>query len=129
MPGPALTTASSLTLMQLHDVLDKVGSTGVWGAVAAGLAAIALFAGIARLKRQDLPANFPKDPEAAQAKYALAYSQLEEAIASNPGGADDLINALKGRAAAQLSLSAFVEARADTLNSKDPDKKPNRGPK
>jgi hypothetical protein len=126
MPEPALTTASSLTLMQLHDVLDKVGNTGVWGAVAAGLPPTALFAGIARLKRHDLPANFPKDPEAAQAKYALAYSQLEEAIASNPGGAEDLINALKGRAAAQLSLSAFVEARVDKL-TKDSDKKTNRG--
>lgn len=99
----------------MHDVLEKVGGTGLLGAAAAFLAAVALFCGTAKIRRKDLPTGFPRDPEAAQAKYQLAYKQLEEAVAKTER-TDELIDALKGHTAAQLSLRTFLEATGKNQN-------------
>lgn len=102
----------------IHDVLTKVGQTGLLAALAAGLAAVALYSGTARLARKSLPEGFPADTEAAQAKYELAYRQLEEATGNNPQGIDELISALKGQPAAQLSLQAFSEAKSYKVSAR-----------
>mgnify|MGYP000042663294 CR=1 FL=1 len=63
--------------LTLHDVADKVGVLGLVGAVAAGLAAFALLAGVAQLKRKAMPRAYPGDAEALQTKYLLAFKQLK----------------------------------------------------
>lgn len=95
----------------LHDVADKVGNPGIIGAIAAGLATLALLAGVAQVKKKNLPQNFPADPDAAQAKYGLAFTQLQEALTDSADKTDNLLQALKNNPAAQLSISAFGQYR------------------
>ncbi len=45
---------------------------------AAGLSFVALMFGVGRLQRKALAADFPKDDDAAQSKYLLAFNQLTE---------------------------------------------------
>lgn len=101
-----------MNILFLHDVADKVGNPGIIGAIAAGLAMFALLAGVAQVKKKNLPPNFPADADAAQAKYALAFTQLQEALPdSDPDKIDTLVQALKNNPAAVLSLSAFDQYR------------------
>jgi hypothetical protein len=97
----------------LHDVADKVGNPGIIGAIAAGLATLALLAGVAQVKKKNLPQNFPADPDAAQAKYGLAFTQLQEALTDSADNdrTDNLLQAMKNNPAAQLSISAFGQYR------------------
>jgi len=94
---------SYLDYLFIHDVAAKVGSPGLIGAVAAGLATFALISGVAQLKRKSLPKAFPGDPEALQPKYFLAFKQLENEQ-SSPG---DLVEGARTNAAEELALSAF----------------------
>ena len=96
-----------LDIIFMHDVADKVGNPGVIGAIAAGLAMIALWSGVAKLKSKSLTKEFPSDPEALQAKYLLAFNQLEDASKESPEGIPPLLQALRANPAAHLALEAF----------------------
>jgi hypothetical protein len=102
-----LNLLNSLNYLFAHDVADKVGNPGVIGAIAAGLAMFALLSGVAKIQRKSLPKEFPADPEALQAKYLLAYRQLQDASEESPEGVKGLLTALKGNPAAYMALEAF----------------------
>lgn len=91
----------------MHDVAEKVGNPGVIGAIAAGLAMFALLSGVAKIQRKSLPKQFPGDPEALQAKYLLAFRQLEDASNASPEGVKGLLTSLKTNPAAYMALEAF----------------------
>ena len=96
----------------MHDLAATIGSSGAICAIcslAAGLAAVSLSQGTARIKKDGLPRSFPGDPEALQSKYALAFSQLEEARKGNPMGLTEIINNMRGQPAPALCLQAFEE--------------------
>lgn len=96
----------------IRDLATTIGSSGAISAMcalAAGLAAIALAAGVARLPKKNVPEHFPADAEARQGKYALAFSQLEEARQGHPEGLTNIIASMKGQPAAALGLQAFEE--------------------
>ncbi|MFA6210703.1 MAG: hypothetical protein WCT03_21135 [Candidatus Obscuribacterales bacterium] len=94
-------------LLYAHDVAEKVGNPGVIGAIAAGLAMFALLSGVAKIKRKSVAKEFPADPEALQAKYLLAFRQLQDATKDSPEGVDGLLKALKSNPAAYMALEAF----------------------
>lgn len=94
----------------LHDLATTVGNAAaisVLCAMSAGLAAVSLLAGVARLKRQDLPQDYPGDAEALQTKYVLAFEQLNDARKENPNGLKNLIAGLRGQPGPALCLTAF----------------------
>lgn len=96
----------------IRDLATTLGSSGAISAMcalAAGLAAIALAAGVARLPKKSVPEHFPADAEARQGKYALAFSQLAEARQGHPEGLTNIIASMKGQPAAALCLQAFEE--------------------
>lgn len=96
-----------LNSLLIHDVADKVGNPGVIGAIAAGLAMIALLSGVAKIQRKSVPNDFPDDPEALQPKYLLAFRQLQDASNDSPEGVKGLLTALKTNPAAYMALDAF----------------------
>lgn len=94
----------------LHDLATTVGNgaaISVLCAMAAGLAAVSLLAGVARLKRDSLPEDYPRDAEALQSKYVLAFDQLNDARKENPNGLQNLIAGLRGQPGPALCLTAF----------------------
>lgn len=115
---------------------DLAGTIGSYGAItalcslAAGLAAIALAAGVSRLQKKTLPEHFPGDAEARQSKYALAFNQLEEARQGHPEGLTEIISSMKGQQAAALCLQAFEEFSQSLEDEKQSGKaKPKSEPK
>lgn len=108
----------------LHDLATTVGNAAaisVLCAMAAGLAAISLLSGVARLKRDNLPEDYPRDAEALQSKYVLAFEQLNEARKENPNGLQNLIAGLRGQPGPALCLTAFDQFAA--AHSEDTDAK------
>lgn len=105
-----------MNFLFIHDVAEKVGNPGVIGAIAAGLAMFALLSGVAKLRRKSLPKEFPGDPEALQAKYLLAFRQLEDASNASPKGVPGLLQALKANPAAHLALEAFGKYQSKQKN-------------
>jgi hypothetical protein len=98
----------------LHELATTIGNTWLLcglGALGAGLAAIALMSGVAKIKRSTtLSKNFPADAEACVDKYVLPFNQLDQkAIAIN-----ELAEKMKGQPAAHLSLTAFAMASGET---------------
>ncbi|MBP9094099.1 hypothetical protein KBI23_23985 [bacterium] len=104
----------------VHDVAERVGNPGVIGAIAAGLAMFALLSGVAKIQRKSVPKEFPGDPEALQAKYLLAFRQLEDASNDSPEGVKGLLTALKTNPAAYMALEAFgkYKSKQKTLPEK-----------
>ncbi len=103
----------------LHDLATTVGSAAaisVLCAMAAGLAAVSLMAGVARIKRDTLPGDYPGDAEALQSKYVLAFEQLNDARKENPGGLKNTIAGLKGQPAPALCLTAFDQFASASLD-------------
>lgn len=113
----------------LHDLATTVGNAAaisVLCAMSAGLAAVSLLAGVARLKRNDLPEDYPGDAEALQTKYVLAFEQLNDARKENPNGLKNLIAGLRGQPGPALCLTAFdqfVSAHVDYDSTQNPAKK------
>lgn len=109
-------------LLYAHDVAEKVGNPGVIGAIAAGLAMFALLSGVAKIKRKSVAKEFPADPEALQAKYLLAFRQLQDASKDSPEGVDGLLKALKNNPAAYMALEAFgkYQSKYQTKQSDTP---------
>jgi hypothetical protein len=125
-----LNLLNSLNYLFAHDVADKVGNPGVIGAIAAGLAMFALLSGVAKIQRKGLPKEFPADPEAMQAKYLLAYRQLQDASKESPEGVKGLLTALKGNPAAYMALEAFGKYQSKRDGSHDAKKiNPEKGGK
>lgn len=116
-----------------RDLASTMGSSGTITAMcslAAGLAAIALAAGVSRLQKKTLPEHFPGDAEARQSKYALAFNQLEEARQGHPEGLTEIISSMKGQPAAALCLQAFEEFSQSLEDEKQSGKaKPKAEPK
>ena len=105
-----------MNFLFIHDVAQTVGNPGVIGAIAAGLAMFALLSGVAKIQRKGLPKEFPGDPEAQQAKYFLAFKQLEDASNASPEGVKGLLTALKTNPAAYMALEAFGRYQTNNLN-------------
>ncbi len=118
-----------LNYLFAHDVADKVGNPGVIGAIAAGLAMFALLSGVAKIQRKSLPKEFPADPEALQAKYLLAYRQLQDATKESPEGVKGLLTALKGNPAAYMALEAFGKYQSKRDGKQAPKINPAKGGK
>ncbi|MBU6451027.1 MAG: hypothetical protein KGS72_04560 [Cyanobacteria bacterium REEB67] len=93
----------------MHELATTIGSTWIFcglGALAAGLAAIALMNGVAKIRRSDLSKSFPADPEACVDKYVRPFNQLDQkAVAIGA-----LAEQMKSQTAANLSLTAFAMA-------------------
>jgi hypothetical protein len=92
--------------MSAHDVLEKVGNPGILGALGAGLSAVALYFGLARVHKKALPSKFPGDPEASQTKYILAFNQLNDAFAEQEIN-EATLAALDKQPALKLCTEAF----------------------
>jgi hypothetical protein len=124
-----LNIINSLNYLFAHDVADKVGNPGVIGAIAAGLAMFALLSGVAKIQRKSLPKEFPSDPEALQAKYLLAYRQLQDATKESPEGVKGFLTALKGNPAAYMALEAFGKYQSKRDGKQAPKINPEKGGK
>lgn len=95
-----------------HDIATTIGNSAtisIFCGLAAGLAAVSLLAGVPRLRKDDLPSDFPADAEALASKYALAFQQLDEARRENPQGLKKIIDGLRGQTAPIVCLTAFDE--------------------
>lgn len=113
----------------LHDLATTVGNAAaisVLCAMAAGLAAVSLLAGVARLKRDSLPEDYPRDAEALQSKYVLAFEQLNDARKENPNGLKNLIAGLRGQPGPALCLTAFDQFAS--AHSEEPEAKVDKKP-
>lgn len=103
--------------MDALQIIDKAKDTLLFlplaAAGAAGLSTVALLFGVARLNRNGLPEGFPSDPEAAQRKYWLAFTQLGQER-------DDALAERRSRpatdAASLLARQAFTTAQTVQVN-------------
>lgn len=96
----------------MHDLATTLGNSfavSIVSSVAAGLAALALAFGVGHLRRENLPPQFPDDPEMLASKYLLAFKQLYDARMENNQSLNNILAGLKGQPAARLGLSAFEE--------------------
>ncbi len=96
----------------MHDLATTLGNSfavSIVTSAAAGLAALALAYGVGHLRRENLPAQFPDDPEMLESKYLLAFRQLYDARMENNQSLNNILAGLKGQPAARLGLSAFEE--------------------
>jgi hypothetical protein len=102
----------------MYELASNIGSAWVlcsFAALAAGLAAIALASGIARIKRNSMPKHFPGDSEALLGKYAHSFNQLEQAAKDNATTLGALADKVKNQPAAHLCLTAYARATGADL--------------
>jgi hypothetical protein len=103
----------------LHDLATIIGNyslLAIISALAAGLSALALMSGVARLKRNTLPDGFPSDPEWQLDKFAFPFQQLTLVGQGNEQELDALTDQLKNQPAAYLGLTAFQKYSSSKKN-------------
>src|ERR1700679_1091936 len=100
----------------LHDLATTIGNSSllsIVSALAAGLAAIALMSGAAKVKRSTLPKDFPCDSETQLDKYVLCFTQLDQVGKEQGSDVAALAEQLRNQPAAHLGLTAFQKFAAD----------------
>ncbi|MBS1994628.1 MAG: hypothetical protein JSS86_15840 [Cyanobacteria bacterium SZAS LIN-2] len=97
-------------MAHLHDLATTIGNLwllAIISALAAGLAALALSCGTAKVRRKSAPQNYPADGEALLDKYVLAFNQLDQVAQNNPQNVSNLVEQLKSQPGPHLCLKAF----------------------
>ena len=97
-------------MTHLHDLATTIGNSsllGIFSALAAGLAALALISGVAKVRGGAVPQDFPGDAEAQLDKYIVPFNQLDQVSKDNATGLSELAANLKNQPAAHLGLTAF----------------------
>lgn len=108
----------------MHDVADKVGDAALVGAIAAGIAALALACRTRGPRLDKRPVGFPADANATLAKYENAYLQLVSKSAEAP-------TPVRGEpsTALEYALLAFEQAKGPSRGESRGTPPPSQPPK